>query len=158
MKLFAFWVLLFCLAPNFSANPAFAQENSLSPRDKLFIKYAASVALLEIQLGQLAHDRGGMPAVKEFAERMVRENTRAKTELETIAAKRNLKLPNEVERRHKSALARLSTLYGGDFDGEYLQATIKNSVAQRAQLKKAIKSVQDQELKVWAIRMLPVVE
>ena len=150
--LISFCLLLIVALPSHAAN------NTLSPAGKLFIKDAASAGMLEVQLGQLAHDKGNAQEVKEFGDRMIIDHTRWNDELKAIAAQKNLKLPAQVERKHRQILARLSKLSGDKFDRKYLQAMVKNHDKDVAQFKKAVKKVKDQELNAWAASTLPVIE
>jgi putative membrane protein len=141
-----------------AAPPAFGQDDSLSPAGKSFIKEVASVNLMEVQLGQTARDKGSAREVRDYGDLMVREHTRANEELKTIAARSNLKLPLQVERKHTLMIARLSKLSGGEFDREYLQTMVKNHLNSTARFKKATKGVKDRDLNVWAATTLPMLQ
>jgi putative membrane protein len=150
-------VLCLWVMTSFS-QPARAQEGTLSPAGKLFIKDAASVGMMEIKLGRIAQGRGDSLEVKSFGDRMVLEHTKASQELNTIAAQRNLKLPVQLARRHVLMIARLSKLTGSEFDRNYMQTMKKNHLSSVARFKKALKKVTDPDLKAFAAATLPVLQ
>jgi len=141
-----------------SAVPAHALSGTISPEGKSFIKDAASAGLVEVQLGQLARDRGSAPEVKDFGDLMVRDHGKADGELKALAASNNLKLPVQVERKHTLMLARLSEFSGKAFDRKYLQAMVAHHLKNIARFKKAIRQVKDQDLNAWAVSTLPVLQ
>ena len=130
----------------------------LSPAGKAFIKDAASAGLAEVQLGQLAQDKGSAQQVKDFGVRMVLDHSKVNEDLKAIAAQRNLKLPGEVERKHTLMIAMLTELSGDGFDRKYMQAMIEHHQKSIARFKKAIKKLKDQDLKAWAVSTLPVLQ
>ena len=137
---------------------AHAQDLGLSPAGKLFLKEAASVDMMEIQLGRVAHDKGSSQEVKDFGDRMVLDHGKANEELRVIASRDNLKLPVQVERKHTLMIARLSKLYGHEFDKKYMRAVIKDNIKNIARYKKALKRVKDQDLNAWTVTALPVLQ
>jgi predicted outer membrane protein len=68
-------VSTFAVVALLSAVPALA---AVSGADKTFATEAAQGGLAEVQLGQLALQKGSSPQVKEFAQRMVTDHTQAK--------------------------------------------------------------------------------
>jgi putative membrane protein len=138
--------------------PVQAADNSLSPAGKLFIKDAASSGMMEVKLGQVAHDKGKSQEVKDFGDHMVVDHLKVNDELKEIAEQKNLKLPVQVERKHKQMIARLAKLSGSEFDRKYMQTMVKNHLKNIALFKKAVKKVKDQDLNAWAVNTLPVLE
>jgi putative membrane protein len=135
-----------------------AAEGNLSPAGKLFIKDAASINLMEIQLGRIAQDKGDTQDVKDYGESMVLDHSEANEELQDIARQKNLRLPAQVERKHTQMIARLSKLSGSRFDRRYLQTMVQNHQKSIERFKKAIGKVKDPDLKAWSVAMLPVLE
>ena len=138
--------------------PAHAQDGGLSPAGKRFLKEAASVDMMEVQLGKVAHDKGSSQEVRDFGDRMVLDHGKANEDLRAIATRDNLKLPVQVERKHTLMIARLSKLSGREFDRNYMKETIKNGVKNIARYKKAIKRVKDQDLRAWTVSVLPILQ
>jgi putative membrane protein len=140
------------------AQPVHARDGALSPAGKLFIKDAASVGMMEIKLGRVAQDKGNLQDVKSFGDRMVLEHSQASQELNAIAAQSNLVLPVQLQRKHIRMIARLSKLAGIEFDRKYMQTMVKNHLHSIALFKKALKKVQDPDLRAWTAATLPVLQ
>ena len=149
---------LFLIVLCFVVITAGAQEGSLSPAGKLFIKETSSSNLMEVQLGRVAHDKGSVPQVRDYGDQMVLDYGKASEELTAIAAQSNLKLPVLVVRKHTLLIARLSKLSGREFDGQYLQAMLKSHTTNIARFNKALKKVKDPDLKAWAVATLPMLQ
>lgn len=151
------FILLLLCALLAVAGPSWAQDG-LSPAGKLFLKDAASIDQMEIRLGQLAREKGSSREVRDFGDRMVLDHANANDELQVIAGGNNLKLPGQVERKHRVTIVRLSKFSGSEFDRNYLLAVVKSHSRNITRLKKAMKDLDDQELKAWGARNLPILE
>jgi putative membrane protein len=150
---------LFCLAAICSlVMPALAVEKGLARTDRLFIREVASSGMMESQLGQLAQEKGNTQEVRDFGTQMLADHTKAGVELKDLAAKKNVKLPEQLQLKHKTMVAKLSKLTGAKFDKRYLRTMVKAHLKEVASFKKAAKKLKDADLNAWAVQMLPVVE
>src|SRR5262249_52260084 len=86
-----------------------------------FLVQAASGGIAEVELGRLAQQRGSSPDVKGFGERMIRDHTQANRELDALAAKKGVAVPEKLDRGHAALRDRLCKLSGGDFDRAYMK-------------------------------------
>src|SRR4051794_17400524 len=91
-------VLIGLLAIGF-AIPLFAADKGPSGADKKFFNEAASGGMMEVQLGQLARDKGQTQDVKDFGSRMVTDHTKANDELKQLAQQKNWPMPTKLERK-----------------------------------------------------------
>jgi putative membrane protein len=89
-----------------------------------FIKKAAIANMAEIQLGQLASTKAESPEVKQFAQKMVDEHTKALDELKQAASGSGATLPTELDKKHQKLHDKLSKLSGAEFDREYMEAMV----------------------------------
>src|SRR5690349_5799966 len=87
-----------------------------SVADRTFVEKAASGGMAEVKMGKLAVDKGTSPTVKQFGQKMVDDHSKANDELKSIASKKNLTLPTEVDSKHQAAYDKLAKLSGSDFD------------------------------------------
>lgn len=138
--------------------PAFAAEKGLTSAEKSFIKDAASGGAMEVELGQAAVKNAMSQDVKDFGQRMVTDHGKANEELKTLVGKKQVQVPTELERKHKSKVEKLSKLSGEEFDKKYMKAMVKDHVKDVADFKKASKKAKDPELKAWIDKTLPVLE
>src|SRR5215470_677210 len=74
------------------STPTAAAEPSATT--KSFVREAAGGGLAEVELGQLAQEKGTSEAVKSFGARMVQDHGKAGKELRAIAADKGIQLPS----------------------------------------------------------------
>lgn len=90
-----------------------------------FIEQAAMGGHAEVELGKLAAERAQSPDVKQFAEMMVRDHTKANEELKQAAARENVTLPApKLDEKHQELMTKLRGLQGAEFDREYMRAMV----------------------------------
>jgi putative membrane protein len=87
-----------------------------------FIEKAAMASMAEIQLGQLAVQNAQNPQVKQFAQTMVDEHTKALAALRSAAG--SAQLPTSIDKKHQKVHDKLSKLQGAEFDREYMEAMV----------------------------------
>ncbi len=89
-----------------------------------------SVDLTEIDAARLAKDKGSSPAVREFADRMIREHTTMLQNRQQLAKQLNIQpetpsLATSMKSTHDETMERLRTKSGSDFDRAYLEYQVK---------------------------------
>src|SRR5947207_1776838 len=91
-----------------STLPLFGAESrgQLSESDYKFVSNAARGGMAEVQLGQLAKEKGANAAVRDFGERMVTDHTKANDELKSLVANKGAALPTEMSRKENSEIER----------------------------------------------------
>jgi putative membrane protein len=136
---------------------ALAADN-LTAAEKTFIKKAASGGQMEVDLGKVAQEKGSSQDVKDFGKRMQTDHQAAIDELKGIAAKYNVQLPAQLERRHQLMVDRLSKVPGPQFDKRYMRAMVADHKKDVAAFKKASGTVKNPELKGWVDKTLPTLE
>ena len=137
---------------------AFADHGNLSRSDTKFMEKAAAGGRAEVELGKLAQQKAMRGEVKDFANRMVEDHTRANAQLEKIASANNVQLPDEVDRKTRKEMDKLSKLIGPDFDREYMKHMVKDHKDDVKEFRKEAKSKQASEVKAFAQDTLPVLE
>jgi putative membrane protein len=87
-----------------------------------FVARAAMANLKVIEASQMALQKSADPAVKVFAEQMIKEHRAAQEELKKVAAQQqHLSVPAAVDEDKKKELQALSSLSGAAFDRKYLE-------------------------------------
>jgi putative membrane protein len=81
--------------PNTTQNNSMQNTSSqaLSSDDRKFITEAAHGGMMEVHLGHMAVDKATNPDVKQFAQRMVDDHSRANSELMALASQKGITLP-----------------------------------------------------------------
>ena len=133
--------------------------NAAVNADQHFVMEAYEGGMAEVALGQLATEKASNPKVKEFGQRMVTDHGKANDELKSIASKKNLTLPTEVDSKHQAAYDKLAKLSGSDFDKAYIDAMVKDHDEDVKEFKKATSTAgMDADLKAWAEKTLGVIQ
>src|SRR5262249_46785567 len=101
-------------------------EKKLSMSESRFMKNAAQDNKAEVELGRLATERGSSDTGKQLGQKMVADHQKALDELTQMAQQKNVKLPADLEAKHKRLYDRLAKLSGDQFDREWLKAMQKD--------------------------------
>jgi putative membrane protein len=126
--------------------------------DSAFAMKAGQANFAEVELGKLALQKSTNDDVKTFAQMMIDDHGKALDELKSIAGKKNITLPTELDAEHKQLSDRLSKLSGAAFDRAYIQAMVDGHKKVAADVRKESQSGSDPDLKAWAAKVLPTVE
>jgi putative membrane protein len=124
-------------------------------KDHEFIMKAAQGGMAEVELGQLALKQASSDEVKQFAQRMVDDHSKANDELKGLAASKSVTLSMNVGKENKSTMDKLAKLSGADFDRQYMKHMVKAHNMTIALFEKEAKSGKDAETKAWAEQTLP---
>ena len=90
-----------------------------------FVQQALEKNLAEIELSKLAQERAANPQVRQFAQQMVEEHTKALNELRQVAQRENLQVNEQLRDEHREKQQRLQGLKGAEFDREYMSAMVE---------------------------------
>lgn len=127
--------------------------------DAGMLRDIAHANLDEIAAGKLAVEKATDPKVKEFAQQMVDDHTKALDEVTQLAQTKDVKLPTEPDAKHKAAMVKMKMMSGASFDKSYVKsAGVGDHVATEKLLKKTQASARDADVKALATKMLPVVQ
>jgi putative membrane protein len=124
------------------------------PDENDFITKAASSSMMDIELGNMAQEKGKSQKVKEIGERMVRDHSKASDELKDIAQRNNIELPDSMLSIHKMHVEELSGLSGEEFDIAYLEALHKHHEMDIAEFENASESYEIRDVRKWARKIL----
>ena len=145
------------ISPAVTAVPKLDQQEKLDQQDTNFIKEAAAGGVGEVAFSKMA-EKSGNPYVKRFAERMVRDHTKANTELTAIASKASIEMPKMLDADHQKIHDQLQTIHGTDFDQQYMRVMV-NDHDQAVKLFRQEDSLgRDSRLKQFARKTLPTIE
>jgi len=131
---------------------------AVTAEDAKFATDAANGGLAEVALGKLAQTKATNPQVKNFADMMVTDHSKANDELAAIAKAKNITLPAAPDADHQKKLDDLSKLSGKDFDKAYVDAMVDGHKKTLDLMNMAAKDCKDSELKAFATKTAPVVQ
>lgn len=135
-----------------------AQQPSQSRSDRKFIDKAVNDGLAEVKLGQLASEKASNPEVKQFAQRLVQDHTKANTQLKQIAQAEGVRVEDDLESKHRKVHDRLSKLSGEAFDRAYMDFMVEDHQKAVKLFEKGSKDASNPQLKQFASSTLPTLQ
>jgi putative membrane protein len=134
----------------------YAQETSSVPLgDEVFVMKAYCEGMAEVAKSKLACERATQPAIKAFAEQMVRDHTECNNKIAEVARKKGVPLSAAPSAVHTVALTRLAKMSGSDFDKTYLMAQMCAHVDAIRLFEHESCKGEDSEIKELAVKALP---
>ena len=122
-----------------------------------FVKKAAEGGMTEVELGKIAQSKAQDPAVRKFADEMVKDHSKANAELETLAKSKGISVPESLDPQHKAVVQKLSAKSGAEFDAAYAKQMVEDHDKTIALFQRAAKS-SDPDLAAFAKKTLPTLQ
>lgn len=113
---------------------------SVSKDDATFVVNTANAGMTEIQLGQLAQQKGVSKDVKDFGAMMEKDHTAAGDKLKALAQSKNITLPSALSSDSQKDVDDLQKKSGKDFDKAYINLMVDDH-------KKVISAFEDESKK-----------
>ena len=147
---------LFCIG----GLPIFARSSTSHAKmsDTSFIRTAAQANYDEVQLGKLAQEKASNESVKDFGQKMVTDHSKANADLQPIASKDNITIPNKMNAKDQALYDRLSKLSGSQFDRAYMRAMVKDHQSDVAEFRHESQTAKNADVKSYASKTLPVLQ
>jgi|SRR5579864_76088 len=134
------------------------QSQKVAPADRMFMKKAAEANKAEIELGQLATQKASSDDVKKFGQRMVDDHSKASQDLEQIASKKGVTLPDKLNAKDEATKDRLDKLSGKQFDEAYMRDMVTDHKKDVSEFKREEKMAKDPDVKSFAQNTTPTLE
>lgn len=130
----------------------------LADKDLEFMREATRGGMAEVKMGELGLSNGESQAVKDFSQRIVDDHTKANHELEKLAIRKGVVLPDGLSEQHKTMIQHLSSLKGREFDAAFRQHAVADHQKDIEKFKTAAAKAQDPELRSFAEKTVPVLQ
>lgn len=132
---------------------------TLSRADQNLMREMAYANLSEIEAGKVAQNKSQSEQVKNFAQRMIDDHTKAQQELQQLADSKGVKLPTEPDAKHRAQLKKLQAMSGEQFDKQYIaQGGLTDHRNTHQLLSRAQTRATDSDLKSLASKTLATVD
>ncbi len=118
--------------------------------DKTFVLKAAQGGMTEIQLGQLASEKGTSSDVKSFGAQMVTDHGKASDELKSIAKAKGIVIPDKLDAKHQAMVDKMTALSGAAFDKAYVDGMVMAHKKDDMLFSKEASSGSDADIKAFA--------
>ncbi|MGI8961633.1 MAG: DUF4142 domain-containing protein [Bryobacteraceae bacterium] len=166
-----FWLVVAIVAAGTALLPIamYAQDTSaqkmdqgsskmLKSSDTAFAMKAAQGGVAEVQMGKLAAEKASSPDVKAFGQQMVDDHTKANDDLKSVAGKKAMTLPGDMNAHQQATHSKLEKLSGAAFDRAYVKDMVKDHEEDVKEFQKEANSGKDEDIKGFASRTLPVLQ
>lgn len=129
-------------------------DNNKQRQDAQFLVNAAEINLEEIQLGQLAQQRGRTTHVKELGKTMEDAHTQSQRDLTALAQRKNISIPSSPTEDAKDAYETLNEESGDDFDEAYADLMVSKHKDAIDLFEEASTDSHDTDIRNWATTTL----
>lgn len=119
-------------------------------QDKAFVRSALEGSMAEVQMGQLAAQKGSSDDVKQFGQKMVNDHTQLGNQMKQAAQQMNVQPPKGLSKKDKAEVAKLQALSGAQFDNAYIEAMMKDHKKDLSDFQQEAQSTQNPALKQLA--------
>jgi putative membrane protein len=119
-----------------------------------FVTKAAQGGLTEVAVSKAAAASAQDPKIKQFADQMVRDHSKANDELSSLAKSKGLQVPTSLDAEHQAIVQKLGNKKGSEFDAAYTKQ-MKEDHAKTVALFQAATKSSDPELAAFAKKTLP---
>jgi putative membrane protein len=135
-----------------------AASGSVSKSDQKMMKDLAEANMAEIEAAKLAQQKSSSEEVKNFAQKMIDDHTKASDQLQQLAQAKSVTLPTDLDSKHKAEIKKLSALSGDKFDKRYMsQGGVSDHRKAHALLGRIEKNAKDSDLKTLASNLMPTI-
>lgn len=135
----------------FAQTPAASTPDSgttpVKSPDKMFLHRASEGGYAEVQLGQLAVQKGNSDEVKKFGQRMVDDHTALNAQLKPFADSMGVPAPTKLDKKDQAEYDKLNGLSGDAFDKEYIAFMVKDHHADLREFRHEEATTTDASLK-----------
>jgi putative membrane protein len=147
-------------APTSPSQPKSTEQRStLASADKDFLENAAQGGHTEVEGSKMAQTKSSNADVKQFADKMVQDHTKANQELVALASKKGYTPPDEPSLIQRTKLKALSALDGHSFDKMYASQIGVSAHEDTVKLfQKEAADGKDADVKAWAAQTLPTLQ
>lgn len=135
-----------------------SDQSKLTEADRDFFQKAAQANVAEIEGGKLAQSKAARADIKQFGEKMEQDHSKTLQELQALAAKKGVSLPDGPDEAHQALAKQLAAASGKEFDRTYVtHAGVADHKAAKTLFEKGAKS-QDADVRAFAKKVLPHIE
>lgn len=118
----------------------------------------ANAGMTEVELSKLAQTKATSQRVKDFANMMVADHTKANDQLKQLAATKNITLPAGLSNDSQDNLDKLNKKSGSDFDKAYVDMMLDDHKKAVDKFQKASNDLKDPDLKNFVAQTLPTLQ
>jgi len=126
--------------------------------EKRFVKDALTSGMAEVEISKVAAEKATSDSVKQFAQKVVDERSKANDELKQIASKQGITVPDALDAKYQNKMDKLAQLSGVNFDREYLKDEVKDQQSDLREYQREAQGGNDPEIKSFASKIAPSID
>jgi putative membrane protein len=127
--------------------------------DQEFVNFAGQIDMVDANLGKLASTAASSKPTKEFAQKLVSEQTDDFQSLSKVARQANLSVPEAIDKEHnRTMIDPFQKLKGAAFDHRFAKEMIAADTKSIDIYKKEAANAQTPALRTYAEESLPVLQ
>jgi putative membrane protein len=138
-----------------SSSAATPNSSTNANPDQKFVEDAAKGNRAEVELGKMVATKAKDPAVKQFAQMMVKDHTEALNQLQKLAQSKNITLPDGLPSDAQDLQQKLSSDQVKQLEKDYMSGMVEDHQKDVQEFQDASQNLKDPDLKQWAGTMLP---
>jgi len=115
----------------------------------------AGGGMMEVELAKVALSKATSPKVKQFAQMMIDDHTKANEELKSLASSKNIVLPTTLPEDHQKTINDVSEESGKKFDRKYMDVMLEDHKKDVDKFQKLADNGNDEDIKAFAAKILP---
>lgn len=123
---------------------------TVSKDDASFVVNTANAGMTEVQLGQLAQQKGTAKDVKEYGAMMEKDHTAAGDKLKTLAASKNITLPSAISPEMQKNIDDMQQKSGKEFDKAYINMMVDDHKKVISMFEDEAKKGSDADIRAFA--------
>jgi putative membrane protein len=123
--------------------------------DATFVREAAIANMAEVELGRLALQNASSTEVRNFGQHMIDDHGQAQSNLEAIAVRMNLDIPDDLDQPHEQIAQQLSGLTASEFDRQFMDTMVRDHREVIAKFEARADAAPANEIQSFAIETLP---
>jgi putative membrane protein len=127
---------------------------AVSEKDSKFMVDAANAGMTEVEMGNMAQQKGMDSHVKSYAAMMVADHSKANDELRALASSKNVTLPSSVGDDMQKHMNDMREKSGRDFDKDYIDMMVSDHKKVVDDFESCANNCDDADVRGWASRTL----
>jgi len=132
-------------------------EASLDEEGATFLKKAAVGGIMEVEAANIALTNAQSADVKNFAQQMLTDHTKANKELKELATRKKIITPDALPADDQIHIDAMKKMNGSEFDKHYIAMMVTDH-EKTVKLFEQGKQNKDATLKTWATNTLAIIE
>src|SRR5262245_55186072 len=138
-----------------STTPPVSPSGTVAEVDRTFITDAANGGLFEVQSAQLILGSNADKSIKDMAQMIADDHSKANEELKAIAQRKGVTLPTTISPQQQTTMSQIKALTGQEQVDKFIDVQIKAHEDTISMFEESVTTLKDSELKAFAQKALP---